>query len=165
MFASTDTYKGTKSQAIPEDLKERCTYPQRGTRYLQLTWCRSFMNVISELDHPIITEEWIRLTTQKGRRSFALRLRNPWIDEATGSPRQKWILCSCGKHIPRQVFYSFYEIYFKTIQGRFVKCVLGAKTAFSPCILQALLDFTMLICWADQEFDEEGRIKTIMGCM
>ncbi|KAH8796996.1 hypothetical protein F5882DRAFT_458574 [Hyaloscypha sp. PMI_1271] len=72
----------------------------------------SFMNVISELDHPIITEEWIRLTTQRGRRSFALRLRNPWIDEATGTPRQKWILCSC-----------------------------------------------------DQEFDEEGRIKTIMGCI
>jgi len=55
------------------------------------------MNVISELDHPLITEEWIRLTTQKGRRTFALRLRNPWIDEATGTPRQKWILCSCGK--------------------------------------------------------------------
>jgi hypothetical protein len=23
----------------------------------------------------------------------------------------------------------------------------------------------MLISWTDQEFDEEGRIKTIMGCM
>lgn len=66
---------------------------------LRLIFCRSFMNVISELDHPLITEEWIRLTTQKGRRSFALRLRNPWIDEATGTPRQKWILCSCGKNM------------------------------------------------------------------
>jgi len=129
MFANTDTFKGTKSQAIPEDLKERCAYPQRGSRYLQLTWCRSFMNVISELDHPIITEEWIRLTTQRGRRSFALRLRNPWIDEATGTPRQKWILCSCGKHIPRQVFYSFLRNLFQDHSGRFVKCVLGAKTA------------------------------------
>jgi hypothetical protein len=68
------------------------------------------MNVISELDHPLISAEWEILTTQKGRRTFALRLRNPWIDE--GVPRQKWILCSC-----------------------------------------------------DQEFDQEGNLKTIMGCM
>lgn len=68
------------------------------------------MNVISELDHPLISKEWEILTTQKGRRSFALRLRNPWIDE--GIPRQKWILCSC-----------------------------------------------------DQEFDQEGNLKTVMGCM
>jgi hypothetical protein len=65
------------------------------------------MNVISELDHPLITEEWIRLTTQKGRRSFALRLRNPWIDEATGTPRQKWILCSCGKLMLRLIAFHF----------------------------------------------------------
>jgi hypothetical protein len=131
MFANTDTYKGTKSQAIPEDLKERCAYPQRGTRYLQLTWCRSFMNVISELDHPIITEEWIRLTTQRGRRSFALRLRNPWIDEATGTPRQKWILCSCGKHIPRQVFYSFLRNLFQDYSGPLCEVCLGSKDRYS----------------------------------
>jgi hypothetical protein len=70
------------------------------------------MNVISESDHPLITKEWEILTTQKGIRTFELRLRNPSIDEATGKPRQKWILCSC-----------------------------------------------------DQEFDEAGNLKTIMGCM
>jgi hypothetical protein len=141
MFASTDTYKGTKSQVIPEDLKERCAYPQRGTRYLQLTWCRSFMNVISELDHPIITEEWIRLTTQRGRRSFALRLRNPWIDEATGTPRQKWILCSCGKHIFRQVFYSFLRNLFQDHLGPLVKCVLGQRPLFSSWNLTGFARF------------------------
>jgi hypothetical protein len=70
------------------------------------------MNVISELSHPKITEEWENLTTKRGRRTFELRLRNPWIDEWTGEAKQKWILASC-----------------------------------------------------DQEFDEEGNLKTIMGCM
>jgi hypothetical protein len=90
-------FKGTRLLVIREDLKEKCRFLKQVAYDLQLICCRSFMNVISELDHPLITEEWIRLTTQKGRRSFALRLRNPWIDEATGTPRQKWILCSCGK--------------------------------------------------------------------
>lgn len=71
----------------------------------------SFMNVISEIDHPIINEEWKLLVTEKGRRTFELRLRNPWIDES-GVARQKWILASC-----------------------------------------------------DQEFDEQGKIKSIMGCI
>ena len=69
------------------------------------------MNVISELDHPKITEEWLLLTTIKGPRSFPLRLRKPSID-SQGNPRQKWILCSC-----------------------------------------------------DQEWDADGRLLTIMGCM
>jgi hypothetical protein len=72
---------------------------------------RSFMNVISEIDHPKISEEWILLTTQKGKRTFELRLRNPYIDD-TGNTKQKWILCSC-----------------------------------------------------DQEWDVDGNLKTIMGCM
>jgi PAS domain S-box-containing protein len=72
----------------------------------------SFMNVISESDHPLITKEWEILTTEKGRRTFELRLRKPWFDEATGTPRQKWILASC-----------------------------------------------------DQEFDEDGKLKSIMGCI
>jgi hypothetical protein len=69
------------------------------------------MNVISELDHPLISKEWTILTTERGRRSFPLRLRNPYIDEA-GNTKQKWILCSC-----------------------------------------------------DQEYDEDGTLLTIMGCM
>ena len=69
------------------------------------------MNVISESDHPLITKEWERLTTEKGKRTFELRLRNPYIDDA-GNPKQKWILASCG-----------------------------------------------------QDFDEDGRLTTIMGCM
>jgi PAS domain S-box-containing protein len=71
----------------------------------------SFMNVISESSHPLITKEWEILTTEKGKRTFELRLRNPWYDEA-GNPKQKWILASC-----------------------------------------------------DQEFDEEGNLKSIMGCI
>lgn len=70
------------------------------------------MNVISELDHAIIGKEWEILTTQRGKREFELRLRNPWRDDATGKLKQKWILASC-----------------------------------------------------DQEFDEEGNLKSIMGCM
>jgi len=69
------------------------------------------MNVISELDHPKITEEWQLLTTTRGARSFPLRLRKPSVD-SQGNPRQKWILCSC-----------------------------------------------------DQEWDEDGKLLTIMGCM
>lgn len=69
------------------------------------------MNVISEIDHPLITNEWKLLTTQKGKRTFELRLRNPWIDEA-GNPKQRTILASC-----------------------------------------------------DQEFDGDGNLKSIMGCM
>lgn len=69
------------------------------------------MNVISELDHPLITEEWTRLTTHKGRRSFALRLRKPWIDEATGASRQKWILCSCGRLMFILQYILFYIIF------------------------------------------------------
>jgi PAS domain S-box-containing protein len=71
----------------------------------------SFMNVISESDHPIITKEWETLVTQKGKRTFELRLRNPSYDDH-GNPRQKWILASC-----------------------------------------------------DQEFDENGTLISIMGCM
>lgn len=71
----------------------------------------SFMNVISEIDHPLITKEWELLVTEKGRRTFELRLRNPWIDDE-GIARQKWIIASC-----------------------------------------------------DQEFDEQGNIKSIMGCI
>ena len=71
----------------------------------------SFMNVISESDHPLITKEWEILTTRRGKRTFELRLRNPWYDEK-GIPKQKWILCSC-----------------------------------------------------DQEFDEAGNLKSIMGCI
>jgi hypothetical protein len=69
------------------------------------------MNVISQSDHLIITKEWEILTTQRGKRTFELRLRNPWYDEK-GLPKQKWILASC-----------------------------------------------------DQEFDEAGNLKSIMGCM
>ncbi|CZR56710.1 uncharacterized protein PAC_06599 [Phialocephala subalpina] len=72
----------------------------------------SFMNVLSEIDHPMMMREWEILTTQKAKRNFELRLRNPWIDERTGEKKQKWILASC-----------------------------------------------------DQEFDEEGNLKTIMGCI
>lgn len=72
---------------------------------------RSFMNVLSEIDHPMMMKEWEILTTQKAKRTFPLRLRNPWINDR-GVARQKWILASC-----------------------------------------------------DQEFDEEGNLKTIMGCM
>jgi hypothetical protein len=72
----------------------------------------SFMNVISESDHPLITKEWEILTTERGKRTFELRLRNPWYDDVTGAPKQKWILASC-----------------------------------------------------DQEFDKDGKLKTIMGCM
>jgi hypothetical protein len=54
------------------------------------------MNVISELDHPLISKEWIILTTERGRRTFELRLRNPYLDEA-GNAKQKWILCSCDQ--------------------------------------------------------------------
>jgi len=69
------------------------------------------MNVISELDHELMNKEWKILTTEKGKRIFAVRLRNPWYDES-GNPKQKWILASC-----------------------------------------------------DQEFYEDGRLKSIMGCM
>ncbi|KAF8857518.1 hypothetical protein BDZ45DRAFT_623738 [Acephala macrosclerotiorum] len=72
----------------------------------------SFMNVLSEIDHPMMMKEWEILTTQKAKRNFELRLRNPWIDERTGEKKQKWILASC-----------------------------------------------------DQEFDAEGNLKTIMGCI
>ena len=41
--------------------------------------------------------EWEILTTQKGRRTFELRLRNPWINEPSEAPRQKWILASCDQ--------------------------------------------------------------------
>lgn len=70
------------------------------------------MNVLSEVDHPMMMKEWEILTTQKAKRNFELRLRNPWLDERTGEKKQKWILASC-----------------------------------------------------DQEFDEDGNLKTIMGCM
>lgn len=69
------------------------------------------MNVLSECEHELMGREWKILTTEKGKRVFELRLRNPWYDE-WGNPKQKWILASC-----------------------------------------------------DQEFDEEGRLKSIMGCM
>jgi hypothetical protein len=69
------------------------------------------MNVLSESEHELMAREWKRLTTEKGKRVFELRLRNPWYDDE-GNPRQKWILASC-----------------------------------------------------DQEFDEEGHLKSIMGCM
>lgn len=72
----------------------------------------SFMNVLSEIDHPMMGREWDLLTKGKGKRTFELRLRNPWIDEKTGEAKQKWILASC-----------------------------------------------------DQEFDESGNLRTIMGCM
>ncbi len=72
----------------------------------------SFMNVLSEIDHPMMGREWELLTKGKGKRVFELRLRNPWLDERTGQYKQKWILASC-----------------------------------------------------DQEFDEYGNLKTIMGCM
>ena len=55
------------------------------------------MNVISESDHPLITKEWDLLLNEKGTRTFELRLRNPWIDPATGVKKQKWILASCGQ--------------------------------------------------------------------
>jgi len=70
------------------------------------------MNVLSEIDHPLMNKEWELLTKKKGRRIFELRLRNPWIDPITGQSKQKWILASCG-----------------------------------------------------QEFDENGKLKTIMGTM
>lgn len=70
------------------------------------------MNVLSELDHPKMAEEWKILTTQRAKRNFELRLRKPWFNEETGQNEQKWILASC-----------------------------------------------------DQEFDERGNLKTIMGCM
>lgn len=54
------------------------------------------MNVIAEVDHPVIAKEWDLLTTQVGKRAFELRLRNPWISES-GEPRQKWILASCDQ--------------------------------------------------------------------
>ncbi|KAG4433438.1 hypothetical protein IFR05_011084 [Cadophora sp. M221] len=56
----------------------------------------SFMNVIAEVDHPVIAKEWEILTTQSGKRAFELRLRNPWISE-NGEPRQKWIIASCDQ--------------------------------------------------------------------
>jgi hypothetical protein len=82
----------------------------RHGRILSLDF-RSFMNVISEFDHPLITKEWEILVTEKGKRTFELRLRYPWYHEA-GNAQQKWILASC-----------------------------------------------------DQEFDEEGNLKSSMGCM
>jgi hypothetical protein len=120
------------------------------------------MNVISELDHPLITEEWTRLTNQKGRRTFALRLRNPWIDEATGTPRQKWILCSCGKLMLNLIAVLFSsENLFKN------QC--SFSEALRRQLLAQLLRTSVQIhnanLFTDQEFDEEGNIKTIMGCM
>ncbi|KAK0124012.1 hypothetical protein ONS95_008999 [Cadophora gregata] len=56
----------------------------------------SFMNVIAEVDHPVIAKEWEILTTQSGKRAFELRLRHPWISES-GEPRQRWILASCDQ--------------------------------------------------------------------
>ncbi|KAG4420373.1 hypothetical protein IFR04_006485 [Cadophora malorum] len=56
----------------------------------------SFMNVIAEIDHPVISKEWEILTTQPGKRAFELRLRNPWIRD-DGEPRQKWIIASCDQ--------------------------------------------------------------------
>lgn len=70
------------------------------------------MNVLSEIDHPMMMKEWTILTTTRAKRNFELRLRNPWFNEKTGKNEQKWILASC-----------------------------------------------------DQEFDEQGNLKTIMGCM
>lgn len=58
------------------------------------------MNVICESDHPVISKEWEILTTQRGKRTFELRLRNPWIDETTGEAKQKWILASCDQEWP-----------------------------------------------------------------
>ncbi|KUJ17359.1 uncharacterized protein LY89DRAFT_733212 [Mollisia scopiformis] len=72
----------------------------------------SFMNVLSEIDHPMMAVEWEILTTTKARRNFELRLRKPWVDEITKEEKQRWILASC-----------------------------------------------------DQEFDEDGKLKTIMGCI
>ena len=69
------------------------------------------MNVICESSHPKIAEEWVNLTTKKGKRVFELELRNP-SKSSDGKPRQKWIIASC-----------------------------------------------------DQEFDEMGNLKSIMGCM
>jgi hypothetical protein len=120
------------------------------------------MNVISELDHPLITEEWTRLTNQKGRRTFALRLRNPWIDEATGTPRQKWILCSCGKLILNLIAVLFSsETLFKN-QYSFSEALRRQLLAQLP---RTSVQFHNANLFTDQEFDEEGNIKTIMGCM
>jgi hypothetical protein len=120
------------------------------------------------------SQSWTTLSSQKSGSASPLRKAGGhlrFVCEIPGLMKQRDRLGKSGycAHVV-SIFLDrfsihFYEIYFKTIQGRFVKCVLGAKTAFSPYILQALLDFTMLIYWADQEFDEEGRIKTIMGCM
>lgn len=70
------------------------------------------MNVLSEIDHPMMMQEWALLTTTRTKREFELRLRNPWVNPETGRNEQKWIIASC-----------------------------------------------------DQEFDEAGNLKTIMGCM
>ncbi|CAL3973130.1 unnamed protein product [Diplocarpon coronariae] len=76
----------------------------------------SFMNVIAEIDHPVILKEWNLLTTRKGMRAFELRLRNPWINES-GEPRQKWILASCG-----QEFHA---------DGKTIKTIMGCITDIS----------------------------------
>lgn len=56
------------------------------------------MNVISEVDHPVIAKEWELLTTVRGKRAFELRLRNPWVDKR-GTQRQKWIIASCDQEV------------------------------------------------------------------
>lgn len=54
----------------------------------------SFMNVICESDHPIISAEWETLIKKPGKRVFELALRNASIDR-NGRQRQKYILASC----------------------------------------------------------------------
>lgn len=68
------------------------------------------MNVIAEVDHPVISREWELLTTQHGKRVFELRLRNPWISES-GESRQKWIIASCDQEFEAD------GITIKTIMG------------------------------------------------
>lgn len=59
------------------------------------------MNVILELDYPLITKECEILVTEKGKRTFELRLRKPWYEES-GKANQKWILASCDQEFDWQ---------------------------------------------------------------
>jgi hypothetical protein len=84
------------------------------------------------------SQSWTTLSSQKSGSASPLReagghLR--FVCEIPGLMKQRERLgksgyCAHAVSIFLDRFsIHFYEIYFKTIQGRFVKCVLGAKTA------------------------------------
>ena len=54
----------------------------------------SFAKIIAEEDHPLLWEEWDKVTVGKVEIRFEIRVTKPWINNTTGKPTQEsaWLL-------------------------------------------------------------------------